>query len=127
MRTLFRFVPTHRTGRKCRSKGGHVMKQARVALSLALSLICNWAYSQSPAVKPPVLEVDPYWPQIPETWIFGVGAGIATDARNNVWIIHRPGMVTEKKACCRPAPVVMQFDQSGKLLQSWNEIGRAHV
>jgi len=99
------------------------MKQIRVLLTLALLLISSWAHTQNPAPQPPALEVDPYWPQIPETWIFGVGAGIATDAQNNVWIIHRPGMVTEKKACCRPAPVVMQFDASGKLLQSWNGAG----
>ena len=86
------------------------MKQSRVMLVLALLLIPAWAHGQSPATPLPVLAVDPYWPQIPETWIFGVGAGIATDAQNNVWVIHRPGMVTEKKVCCKPAPVVMQFD-----------------
>ena len=52
-----------------------------------------------------------------------MGAGIATDAQDNVWVIHRPGMVTEKKVCCKPAPVVMQFDASGKLLQSWGGPG----
>ena len=102
------------------------MKQTRVVPLLALLLISAWAHSQNPAPPPPVLEVDPYWPQLPETWIFGVGAGIAVDAQNNVWIIHRPGMVTEKKACCRPAPVVMQFDASGKLLQSWNGAGEGY-
>jgi hypothetical protein len=74
----------------------------------------------------PVLAVDPYWPQLPETWILGVGAGIATDADDHVWIIHRPGMVTEKKVCCKPAPVVMEFDASGKVLQSWSGAGSGY-
>ena len=50
-------------------------------------------------------------------------AGIATDSKDNVWAIHRGGSVTLKKACCRPAPAVMQFDPSGRLLQSWDGPG----
>jgi len=30
----------------------------------------------------PILQVDPYWPQLPENWIIGVGAGVAADAEN---------------------------------------------
>jgi DNA-binding beta-propeller fold protein YncE len=74
----------------------------------------------------PILQVDPYWPQLPENWIIGVGAGVATDSENNVWIIHRPGTVTEKRACCQAAPVVMEFSTSGKLLQSWNGAGEGY-
>ena len=99
------------------------MKRIRSVLLLALLATSAWVFSQNTASPVPALEVDPYWPKIPETWIFGVGAGIATDAQDNVWIIHRPGMVTERKACCKAAPVVMQFDASGKLLQSWNGAG----
>src|ERR1700730_10748726 len=36
----------------------------------------------------PILQVDPLWPQLPETWILGASAGIATDNFDNVWIIH---------------------------------------
>src|SRR3981081_3835609 len=71
----------------------------------------------------PTLQVDPLWPQLPDTWILGASAGIATDKFDNVWIIHRPASVTEKKACCKPAPAVMEFDPAGKLLQSWNGPG----
>ena len=71
----------------------------------------------------PNLQVDPSWPQWPETWIQGPSAGIATDKLDNVWIIHRPASVTDKRACCKPAPAVMEFDTAGKLLQSWNGPG----
>ncbi len=56
----------------------------------------------------------------------GASAGIATDKFDNVWIIHRPASVTDKKACCKPAPAVMEFDPSGKLLQSWNGPGEGY-
>ena len=68
----------------------------------------------------PVCRVEPSWPHVPEDWIFGAMAGIATDSKDNVWIVHRAAGVTMKKACCKAAPVVMQFDPSGQLLQSWN-------
>ena len=74
----------------------------------------------------PHVQVDPFWPQWPETWIMGASAGIATDASNNVWLIHRPASVTDKRVCCKPAPVVMQFDPAGKLLQSWNGPGEGY-
>lgn len=74
----------------------------------------------------PDLQVDPAWPQLPESWILGASAGIATDSARNVWFIHRPGSASEKKACCRPAPVVMQFDPAGKLLQSWEGPGEGY-
>ena len=35
----------------------------------------------------PVLAVDPYWPQLPENWMFGVGAGVATGTG---WIVREP-------------------------------------
>ncbi len=74
----------------------------------------------------PVLQVDPFWPQFPETWMQGASAGIATDQSDNVWIIHRPASGTDKRACCRPAPPVMEFDSAGKLIQSWNGPGEGY-
>src|ERR1019366_4766139 len=71
----------------------------------------------------PVFQVDPSWPQLPENWILGVISGVAIDSHDNVWVIHRPATVTEEAACCKPAPPVMEFDSSGKLLQSWGGPG----
>ena len=83
--------------------------------------------SQGPAAaipsRVPVCQVQPAWPRVPEGWIFGAMAGIATDSKDNVWVLHRGGSVTMKKACCGPAPVVMQFDPEGRLLQRWDGPG----
>ena len=86
------------------------------SLSIGLMLVLCAAHVQAQA---PICQVDPAWPRVPENWIFGAMAGIATDSKDNVWIIHRSAGVTMKKACCKAAPVVMQFDPSGRLLQSW--------
>jgi DNA-binding beta-propeller fold protein YncE len=98
-----------------------------VIATLALgSLAPDHSAQAQNGTQVPVLTVDPYWPQLPDDWILGVGAGVATDADDHVWIIHRPGMVTEVKTCCKPAPIVMEFDPSGKLLQRWSGAGEGY-
>src|ERR671919_100652 len=56
-------------------------------------------------------------------------AGIAVDSEDHIWIVQRPGSLTEDEAgaaqvpprsdCCFPAPPVMEFDAKGNLLQAW--------
>jgi DNA-binding beta-propeller fold protein YncE len=78
----------------------------------------------------PQFRPEPLWPKaLPDNWILGQVAGLATDRNDNVWIIHRPGTLLddEKGAtqnppatkCCKAAPPVMQFDADGNLLRSW--------
>src|SRR5579862_8694352 len=92
-----------------------------------LAVLLTWRPAVSAAAEGvhgiPAFQVDPYWPKLPEGWLLGGGAGVATDQHDNVWIIHRPATVTEKFPCCKPAPPVMEFDASGKPLQSWGGPG----
>ena len=85
----------------------------------------------------PRYAVDATWPKpLPNNWILGQVAGIATASDDTIWMIHRPLTLTEdergstltpkRSKCCSAAPPVLQFDRAGKLLRSW-EIGRAHV
>ena len=78
----------------------------------------------------PVFEVDPFWPKpLPNNWLMGQAAGVAVDKRNHVWVVQRPKSLTDdekgatltppRSLCCRPAPPVLEFDQSGALVQSW--------
>jgi DNA-binding beta-propeller fold protein YncE len=100
---------------------------AALAIAFGVGLVATVSGADAQTgTQLPNLQVDPNWPQLPATWILGASAGIAADKSGNVWIIHRPGSVTEKKVCCRPAPVVMQFDPAGKLLQSWNGPGEGY-
>ena len=44
------------------------------------------------AAVAPVFDVDPLWPKpLPNGWVLGPTIGVAVDASDNVWIIHRPG------------------------------------
>lgn len=67
------------------------------------------------AAAPPSLAVDPSWPQpLPHDWRLGEVSGIATDARDHVWIIQRP--VAD---AAQAAPPVIEFDPEGRVVQAW--------
>lgn len=87
-----------------------------------------------PAGVAPQYEVDPFWPKpLPDNWILGQVAGVAVDARDHVWIVHRPSTLTPREAgavqnpplgeCCVPAPPVLEFDPDGNVVRSWGGKG----
>jgi DNA-binding beta-propeller fold protein YncE len=86
------------------------------------------------AVNGPKYSVDPFWPKpLPNNWILGQVSGVAVDAKDNVWIIHRPLTVSDdekgatltpkRSKCCVAAPPVLQFDRQGNLLKAWGGAG----
>jgi hypothetical protein len=41
-------------------------------------------------VQAPTFEVDPLWPRpLPNHWVLGQTIGVAVDAQDHVWIVHR--------------------------------------
>ena len=91
--------------------------------------------SDGPAgMQVPVFEVDSLWPKpLPNHWVLGSTIGVAVDAQDHVWILHRPESVEDNfKAaaftppigiCCTPAPPVLEFDQAGNLVSYWGGPG----
>jgi DNA-binding beta-propeller fold protein YncE len=85
---------------------------------------------QKPGAKAPTFTVDPTWPQeFPNHWIMGSVTGVYVDNRDHVWITHLPETLTEEElyeeqkppmgTCCKAAPVVIELDQNGKVVQGW--------
>jgi sugar lactone lactonase YvrE len=81
--------------------------------------------------------VDAAWPKpLPNNWTLGQVAGIAVDARDHVWLIHRPKtLIDEEKGaalspprakCCVAAPPVIEFDGEGNLLRAWGGPGAGY-
>ena len=62
----------------------------------------------------PMFEVDPLWPQpLPNHWLVGPMIGVAVDARDHIWVVHRNtlnqfvlnteiGIISEVSECCQP-------------------------
>ncbi len=88
-------------------------------------------------VEAPKFEVDPSFPKpMPNGWLMGMAIGIAVDAQDNVWVVHRPDTLSAVEAaadqnpptakCCRRAPPVLQFDKQGNLLKAWGGPGQGY-
>ena len=76
----------------------------------------------------------PSWPKpLPNNWILGQVAGIATDKYDRIWVVQRPLSLTPRERaaelnppeakCCKAAPPVLLFDASGNLLRHWGGPG----
>lgn len=74
----------------------------------------------------PVFRVDPMWPKpLPNHWIVGAVVGVAVDARDHVWVTHRPSTLqpNETRSFWRAAPPVLEFAEDGTLVSSWGGPG----
>ncbi len=82
---------------------------------LLLAAVASLLATTAQAADAPRLQVDPFWPQkLPHDWVYGEVSGVATDERDHVWIIQRPG-VDKPHA----APPVIEFDPEGRVVQAW--------
>jgi hypothetical protein len=79
-------------------------------------------------VMVPWFEADPYWPKpLPNHWVLAATIGLGLDAKENVWILHRPQTLEQKESyaarneadCCVAAPDVLAFDPAGNLIKHW--------
>jgi hypothetical protein len=97
--------------------------------------------AQAPkAVQVPRFEYDPTWPRpfADETWAIGPIGGLAVDAQDHIWVVHRPEVLRTndrftasevkppRAECCRPAPPVLEFDTNGTLVSSWGGPGKGY-
>jgi hypothetical protein len=100
------------------------MRQFLIVTATAVALV-TMASGQTDR-RAPVYQVDPAWPKpLPNRWLVGAIAGIAVDARDHVWVVHRPSTLqpNETRSIWRAAPPVLEFDQDGTLLSSWGGPG----
>ena len=66
----------------------------------------------------PAFEIDTAWPKpLPNNWVVGPVSGLATDARDHIWLIHRGELAKQEGRI--PAPPVIEFDSAGNVVQTW--------
>lgn len=105
-----------------------------VALGLLVTLAAGERLATSLAAQAtpsaPAFEVDPRWPALPSHWTLGQVTGVAVDAQDHVWVLHRPWSLTDDEkaqnpdaACCTAAPPVLEFDAEGRYLRGWGGPG----
>lgn len=85
----------------------------------------------------PTFQVDPSWPpQLPNKWTTGQVSGLAMGADDHLFLIHRPRSVNADQRlaaanppgaeCCIPAPPVIEFDRTGKVVRGWGGPGTGY-
>ncbi len=119
----------------------HLLRSSTfLALGLVLSLMPVTAQRATRGTGAPTFQVDPFWPRpLPNHWILGSVTGVAVDAQDHIWLVHRgiesltarteAGLATTPptaESCCAPAPQVLEFDLGGTLLNSWGGPGQGY-
>ena len=106
---------------------GAALTAALVGLGLGQSYMEKDVIEASAQTRQaPAFEVDPFWPQpLPNEWILGNVIGVAVDARDHVYIVHRAwgegifkpfaelGLSEGTSICCEAAPPIVEFDPDG--------------
>jgi DNA-binding beta-propeller fold protein YncE len=76
----------------------------------------------------PKFEPDPSWPKsLPNNWILSQVSGTFVDSKDHIWVVNRPRQLQDhdkyladgRGDCCVPAPAVLEFDNTGNLVQGW--------
>jgi len=99
-------------------------RSARLLVAGAMLALGTVPFAQSrPAIprQVPTFRVNPAWPKpLPNRWIIGAVAGVAVDARDHVWITHRPSTLqpNETRSIWKAAPPVLEFDADGSLVSA---------
>src|SRR3954463_1499664 len=108
-----------------------------IARAFAVALLILSFAPAAADVMVPQFQVEAAWPKpLPNNWILGQVAGIATDRYDRIWIVHRPASLTPRERaaeqnppeakCCAAAPPVLVFDTSGNLLRHWGGEGAGY-
>src|SRR5215472_5415992 len=125
---------------------GAALLGVAAALGIGSVVLEKRARVEAAGTQAPRFEVDPLWPKpLPNHWVIGNAIGVAADAQDHIWIIHRqasleamenyaaanpPGPKRQagvvEAECCAPAPPVLEFNQEGDLIASWGGPGEGY-
>jgi len=103
-------------------------------LLLSLLVAAAAAPHAQQRAQAPKFDVEPLWPKpfpVAKHWILGSVTGVATDAQDHVWVVHRgvdslqnnekgPTLEPWASSCCFAAPQILEFDAAGSLIASWD-------
>jgi DNA-binding beta-propeller fold protein YncE len=97
---------------------------AGAACAIAVSALFTQP-AAAQAVNLPRFEVDATWPKVPPQLKIGDASSFAIDARDNVWLLHRPRTLKPQDAD-KAAPPVVVFDPAGNFVKAWGGAGTGY-
>jgi len=84
-----------------------------------------WSVQAAEGRSLPTFEVDPAWPKVPSQWKLGDPSSIAIDAKDNVWVLHRPRTLKPEQKSMAAPPVIV-FDAAGNYIKAWGGDGKGY-
>jgi hypothetical protein len=94
-------------------------------LLTALVITGSRAPQTAPQLHAPTFEAVSGWPTIPNNWLLGEVSSVAVDAKDHIWVLHRPRSVAADRRASA-APPVLEFDAAGRLIASWGGPGTGY-
>ncbi len=109
-------------------------RTATLATALLLALVAcggeqEAAAAPSASTGVPAFEVDPGWPRLPPNYRLASAIGLMVDRQGHVWVSHRAELLTDSMLALAkeqpgiPAPLVMELDADGNVVQAWGDHG----
>src|SRR5262249_25497894 len=101
----------------CAPSGGGMSRTVTIGAAVVVMTVAVRAQA-------PKLEVDSLWPKpfpVAKHWILGSVTGVAVDAQDRIWVVHRgvdslqanekgPALEPWASMCCFAAPQILAFD-----------------
>ena len=103
------------------------MKLANIrwAVLIVLASVAGVQATRPQSRNLPTFEVDRAWPKVPPQWKLGDASSVAIDARDNVWVLHRPRTLKPEQASMAAPPVIV-FDTAGNYIKAWGGAGNGY-
>jgi DNA-binding beta-propeller fold protein YncE len=103
-------------------KNTSFIPMAAASAGLAIVLAFFWYAPLRAQDKAPKFEVDPAWPKpLPNLWVTGGIGGVCIDSRDHVFILNRRDLTDNDLDAGRQAPVVIEFDPEGSVVNSFGD------
>jgi DNA-binding beta-propeller fold protein YncE len=117
------------------------MQRIRVSSIAVAALMAGAVGATTLAQSAPSYTVERLWPRpLSNGWILGSVTGVAVDAQDRVWLVHRgvDSLIVRTEAglnatppgaetCCAAAPFVLAFDRAGALVARWGGPGDGYT
>jgi DNA-binding beta-propeller fold protein YncE len=109
-----------------RTRDGEIVVTSRQDGTIRMLVASTTEAAQTQARSLPTFEVDRAWPKVPAKWLLGDASSFAIDARDNVWLLHRPRTLRKPGEAERAAPPVVVFDSAGSFVKAWGGAGAGY-
>ena len=102
------------------------MTRTMICAAVLAALVLGTVGIEAQTRSLPIFEVDKAWPKLPPKYRVGDPSSFAIDAKDNVWLLHRPRTLLKPEEAKMAAPPVVVFDTAGNFIRAWGGEGAGY-